>query len=77
MPPKKPVFEKIKTVEEEVQSKTERKITKINGEIIPKSKPLVVKKQKSKIYSNKAQRKLLDFRVKSVKNSINHFLDEI
>ena len=49
VPPKKPVFEKIKTVEEEVQSKTERKITKINGEIIPKSKPLVVKKQKSKI----------------------------
>jgi len=49
VPPKKPVFEKIKTVEEEVVSKTERKITKINGEIIPKSKPLVVKKQKLKI----------------------------
>ena len=49
VPPKKPVLKEIKTVEEEVQSKTERKITKINGEIIPKSKPLVVKKQKSKI----------------------------
>jgi dTDP-4-dehydrorhamnose reductase len=45
---------------------------KSNSNIIIK-----VKKQKSKIYSNKAQRKLLDFRVKSVKNSINHFLDEI
>ena len=45
---------------------------KSNSNIIIK-----VKKQNSKIYSNKAQRKLLDFRVKSVKNSINHFLDEI
>ena len=45
---------------------------KSNSNIIIK-----IKKQNSKIYSNKAQRKLLDFRVKSVKNSINHFLDEI
>ena len=45
---------------------------KSNSNIIIK-----VKKQNSKIYSNKAQRKLLDFRVKSVKNSINHLLDEI
>jgi len=49
VPPKKPVFEKIKTIEEEIQPKAKTKISKISGEIIPKSKPLVVKKQKSKI----------------------------
>ena len=49
VPPKKPILKEIITVEEKIQPKAKTKISKINGEIIPKSKPLVVKKQKSKI----------------------------
>ena len=45
IPLKKPITQDLEIISKEIESITKKRITKINGEIIPKSKPLIVKKR--------------------------------
>ena len=53
IPQKKPQIQVNEILDEEIIKKKEKIITKINGVIIPKSKPLIVKKQKKRIAKGK------------------------
>ncbi len=44
----KPTIKKTETISKKIKDKKEKKISEIDGIIIPKSKPLIVKKEKSK-----------------------------
>ncbi len=49
IPLKKPGIKTEAIATEQIEPKKDEKLTKVSGEIIPKSKPLIVKKQKTKI----------------------------
>ena len=49
IPPKKPKVKEVEIISKEIDSTAKKRITKINGVIIPKSKPLIVKKRTKRI----------------------------